>query len=86
MRLRRFAHNLRREPGFSYFFAHNPLKSPDSGKSKEANDILLVFYFRLFAFICTGFARWLNPGPRVLSPDAVGPSGGASASLWQALE
>jgi hypothetical protein len=28
--LRRFAHNLRRESIFSYFFARNPLKSPDS--------------------------------------------------------
>jgi hypothetical protein len=30
--LRRFAHNRRREPDFSYFFARNPLKSPDSEK------------------------------------------------------
>jgi hypothetical protein len=29
-RLRRFAYNLRRESNFFYFFAHNPLKSPDS--------------------------------------------------------
>jgi hypothetical protein len=29
-RLRRFAHNLRRESIFFYFFARNPLKSPDS--------------------------------------------------------
>jgi hypothetical protein len=31
-RLRRFVHNLRRESDFFYFFAHNPLKSPDSTK------------------------------------------------------
>jgi hypothetical protein len=29
-RLRRFAHNLRRAIDILYFFAHNPLKSPDS--------------------------------------------------------
>ena len=32
MRLRRFAHNLRRESDFVYFFARNPLKSLDSKK------------------------------------------------------
>jgi hypothetical protein len=30
MRLRRFAHNLRRKSIFFIFFARNPLKSPDS--------------------------------------------------------
>jgi hypothetical protein len=30
LRMRRFAHNLRRESIFFNFFAHNPLKSPDS--------------------------------------------------------
>jgi hypothetical protein len=28
--MRRFAHNLRRESNFCYFFARNPLKRPDS--------------------------------------------------------
>ena len=32
MRFRRFAHNLRRESDFVYFFARNPLKSLDSKK------------------------------------------------------
>jgi hypothetical protein len=30
--LRRFAHNLRHEPGFFYFLARNPLKRLDSKK------------------------------------------------------
>jgi hypothetical protein len=35
--LRRFAHNLRRESDFFYFFARNPLKSPDSDEQIQGN-------------------------------------------------
>jgi hypothetical protein len=53
MELRRFAHNLRREPIFVYFFRRNPLKSPDSEKQMEGNEsylpVFICIYLHLFA-------------------------------------
>jgi hypothetical protein len=52
LRMRRFAHNLRHESDFFYFFAHNPLKAPiRTNKTKEIQgnpSFFAWFYLDLF--------------------------------------
>jgi hypothetical protein len=42
--MRRFAHNLRRESIFSYFFARNSLKSPDSDEHIQGNPSFFAWF------------------------------------------
>ena len=60
-----------RRAEFSIFFAHNPLKSPDSKKLMKENESLFSFiFFHFLAVVYKQFALRLYPRPRMtLGPD-----------------
>jgi hypothetical protein len=61
-----FLSALRRKKRFFYFFACNPLKSPDSAKELQVNP--KIFFLRLFAFAWFFLDRRMRKTQRVCSP------------------